>query len=212
MNLTTFKERIRQNVEDVNFDFYTDTQVTAAIMEAKDDVLTLVRIFTDDFPIVQTDITFNEGEDEKTLPSNFLNLIRVESLGGGDKKYRHEVKNFRSIDEFNLGKFQDLCILFGQTNTSKVIRRRDTKQSLTITVYYQANIDDITSGSFTFGPPPTNNLIITKATIILLASKRRPVTIWQQRELKQETMLNEVLSQLNKASATFVDMRYEENY
>lgn len=205
MNFTTLTNRVLQNVEDRSNDIYSVAEVTDAINDAKDQVFSLVRIWTDEFPQANTTITFAIGDLEKPLPSDFLSILRAQSTADSAlPPQAHQVIDFRNQDNnhYNLQALYVRRISDG----SYVLGRRYSDQALTVTVYYKPSVADLTSGSssFSFGPPPADNLIIIKATLQLLGSRKRNTAYWQQREQKMEIQLSDNLKDTNDASPRYV--------
>lgn len=204
----TFAEielRVRQNVEDINSDVFATAEVQDAINNAKDEVYSLVRIYTDKVPQSNTSVTIPAGSAEASLPAGFLEPVLVESTPtGATQPVRHTIRDFRHKDYYDDCSPQDLYIRYKSDGTL-VIGRKDSTAALVLNIYYTADVDDLTSSSFTFGPPPTNNLIIIKATIHLLASRRRSVRDWEKREAKVEAQLQENLKMLDKTDTRYVN-------
>jgi len=198
-------------VEDVNQDVYSTAEVQDAINDAKDQVLTLLRIFSDEFPQTDTTVSFADGDREKALPSDFLKMLRIESTPPGSAlPFQHFTDDFRSQDHFSAT--NDMYIRPKADGTYVLGRRWKDSGALTATIYYVADVADITSGSYTFGPPPTNNLIQAKAIVALLASRGRRTADWLQREFRIEQALQEILSRLDDSGPRYVNADSDISY
>lgn len=212
MIFSTLETRVRQNIEDVNSDYYSAVEVVAHINDAKDNVLSLVRIFTDKFPQATETITFAVGDEEKAMNANFLHLVRVESTGSGQTQpYHHDLINFQDIDAVNQYLAQQDLYIRRDSAGITYLGRRNSTLALTVTTYYITDVSDLTTAStasFSIGPPPADNLIIVKATISLKAARDRKPGMFAHREDQLTTQLNENLRSMNKTGPRYVSMPY----
>ena len=185
MNLGEMAIRVRDNVADPNGEIYSASEVSNALNNGKDEVLLMVRSYSNEWPQSSTTITFAAGDKEKALPSTFLSIKRVEYYStGSTAPWPRRVVNFNDQDDA-----EDSSFYVRREGASTVyLGRRDTSEAITVTVYFICDVSDtssITTGttaSITFGPAPTNNLIVLKATIQLLAARKRDPSFFVNRE------------------------------
>ena len=202
--------RVRNNVEDPNADLYSVAAVEQAINESKDEVLSLVRIFTDQFPQSTTAVTFSVGTSEVALPSDFLEPLKLEyTPTGSSVAEKRRFVDFRRLDDSEDGAFSIRRV----DEATAYLRRANTDSAFSATLYYVPNVSDLTittttTTSFSFGPAPTNNLIVIKATVLLLSQrkKREQMVMSANREDKVQAQLQENLSRMyNKATPRYVN-------
>ena len=205
MNVSTILIRVQSQIEDVNADLYSTTEVLSAINTAKDEVLS--EVITNSDTLLQSSevISFGVGDKEKTLTASPLGILRIESTPtGSSETYSHPVSDFREQDNFPNGDIQGLYLRVN-TTSQYILGRRNTDESLVVTVFYIADVSDVLStGSIVFAPVPACNLITTKATNILLASRNRHNPIFLRQEEVQKALLSEVLQKLNRTSPRYV--------
>ncbi len=214
MLVSTIIERISYKLEDPSKNIYLLPELIHAVNEAKDEVLSLVTILTDQMPqIAIADVTLGAGVSEVELGFATFGIIRAEDQDGNP----HTFKDFRAESEFrNDLEAEDLYIRWAMGSSQVpsipkmyIGRHGTSSKALVLTIYYVNQISDaiesqIDSTYFLFAPPPSANLIITKATLSLLASRNRRNRRFEEQEKKQEGILSEVLAQLNKTNAEYV--------
>jgi hypothetical protein len=211
LTFTNIKTRVLALVEDPNQDIYTDsTELNNAVNDAKDQVFSLVRIFTDEYPQANANIAFAATDTEKALPTDFLEILRAESIvSGSTTSKKHRIIDFRQQDfSEQLVDTQDLWIR-RKSDGTQVLGRKYPGATLTVTIYYVPDVSDISSSSATynFGPPPIDNLIILKSVIYLLLSRGRKESArsYMAREQKLEGQLQENLKMMDKSDTRYVN-------
>ena len=205
------KLRVQQNVEDISGDVYSSNELEDLLNDAKDQVLALIRVFSDEFPQTDGSVVFAAGEREKALPADFLKLLRAESTPSGSTlPFQHFIDDFRSQDHFSAT--NDMYIR-AKADGTYMLGRRWKDSALTVTVWYVVDVSDVTAGAtYTFGPPPSGNLIIVKATVGALASRGRRTVDWLQREFRMEQSLQEILVRLDDSGPRYVNADSDISY
>jgi len=206
MTLGELCRRVLTNVDDVNNTLYSAEETSDAINQAKDQVLNLTRIYTDQYPQTSTTISFSAGTKEAALPTDCLDVLLVEyypsSTSAPDKR---RVVNFGNQYEIQASGFY-----IRRTGATTIyLGRQNPDEAISVIVYYRpsladtTNITTATTASFTFGPTPADNLIVITATNILLAARSRRTQ--DLNEQKWNGMYLEVLSRFNQASNRHVN-------
>lgn len=205
--------RVLSNVQDPNNDIFSSSVVDQYVNSAKDEVLTLVQVYTDLYPQSSQSVAFAAGESEKDLPADFLEPLAITSaITGSESPRRHSLVDFRKKNQI---KVNDDLYLRREADGQWVIGRVFTTEALTVTVLYVADVDDQTTdgAGFTFGPKPADELMIAIATHRMLESRKRlsgpgatgSLQYWVNQEAKLTQRLNDVLDQLYKTDAEYVN-------
>lgn len=207
MIVSEFIARVRYYIEDKNSLLYDPAEVLAALNEAKDEVLSLIRIFTDAFPNAAISFDFAVGETAKTTTVDILKILKVYSYDSNGYERSHTIKPTQFAHEFNLDYPED--IQYSRTsNGTYTFGRRNSEEALTLIINYVPNVADFLNSltDINFGPPPTNNLIINKAALILLDSRKRTESArrLEPRIAKLEMQLQENLATFSNAGPRYV--------
>lgn len=201
--------RVLANVDDTSLTLYSDVEASDAVNLAKDEVVNLTRIYTDQFPQTSTTLAFDSGVKEVALPTDCLDVLLVEyyptSTSAPNKR--------RTVTFGNQHELEASGFYIRRTNYNTIyLGRNDPDSAISVVVYYRPTVADhtatittATTASFTFGPTPADNLIIIKATNILLSARSRKTQM--ENEMKLNQMYLEVLSRFNQAEPRHVHLK-----
>lgn len=213
MLVSELVNRVRQNLQDTSSTLYSDGEVYDAVNSNKDEVLSLVMNYTDQFPQSTTTFNFSAGTAEVSITASFLSPLYLESIRTGETKARrHDIVDFRDKD---LIETNDNLYLRRDSSNVWNIGRRNTDEALSGTIYAIADVDDVdstaaTNTSFVFGPKPADQLIIAGATADLLAARRRQEkSFWENKANRLRTSLIGNLVNYDKTGAEYV--HYDED-
>ena len=193
MTFATMETRVLRAVQDPNGDIYKTAEVADAVNDAKDQVLSLVQIFTDQYPQTTLVVSFAAGDRVKPV-TDCIKLLRVQSVpSSGTLSVAHRIWTYQSQD--NVTHATDMWPEITAAGVYN-LARRFTENAVDVSVIYVAKVADLAAAadtSFTFGPPPADNLIVVKSVITLLMSRNRikGLPAWVRKETKLEQQLQE---------------------
>lgn len=192
--------RVKQNVEDINLSMYSSAEIIAKVNEAKDDVLGLVKIYSDEYPLTITTVTFAATDTYVEIKDASTKVIKIEDAATGFQKWSTSIVDPNKYDKYSVG---------AMANGSIRLFRTVTGEAETLNVYTADDVADLSTATstatFTFGPKPADNLIVVKATIKLLITRNRSIGSWVNREGKLEDMLMDTLGKLNVNNSRHVN-------
>jgi hypothetical protein len=214
MTFKVMETRVLNNVQDPNNDIFGTAEVADAVNDAKDQCLSLIRMFTDQFPQTSLDVVF--AADDRIKPvANCLKILRIEytpsgasvTVSGGMRSLQQQDQAVFDTD------FWPEITATGVYN----IARRITTEARTVTVIYVAKVVDLVhdvTTEFTFGPPPVDNLIVVKATMTLLAARNRMkgMAFWVKKEMQLTQQLQDNAQDIDGTGPRYVHMSDDEVY
>lgn len=201
MTLGDICRRVLQKIDDLSNDLYSAIEVSDAINLAKDEVLSLTRIYTDQYPQSSTTITFGVGDKEKTLPTDCLDVLKVEYYDvSGSVPQKRAV-----IDFMDQESRENSAFYIRRTNRTTIyLGRKYTQNAISVIVYYRPTVDDsattittATTATYSFGPDPSDNLIVVKAANYLRGSRDRKLLM--EEEQRWERVYVENMSRFNRS-------------
>ena len=200
MTLGDLCRRVMQKVDDVNGDLYSATEFSDAINLAKDEVLSLTRIYTDQYPQTSTTIAFGVGDKEIALPTDCLDVLKVEYYDvSGSVPQKRAI-----IDFMDQESRENSAFYIRRTNRTTIyLGRKYTQNAISVLVYYRPVVDDTssittaTAATYSFGPDPSDNLIVIKAANYLRGSRDRKLLI--EEEQRWERIYVENMSRYNRS-------------
>lgn len=200
MTLGELCRRVMQKVDDVNGDLYSPTEFSDAINLAKDEVLSLTRIYTDQYPQSSTTATFGVGDKEYKLPDDCLDVLKIEYYDvSGSVPQKRAI-----IDFMDQESRENSAFYIRRTNRTTIyLGRKYTQNAISVIVYYRPTVNDTasittaTTATYSFGPDPSDNLIIVKAANYLRGSRDRKLLM--DEEQRWERIYVENMSRFNRS-------------
>lgn len=203
MTFGTMKTRVREIIEDPNATQVLDAELINKLNMAKDAVFGIVREGTSLYPQSTFSLTFPIGTKSINLGTyyilDFLKLYRLGNTGEVIRSYNlqgMQREEFLIDTEFRI---------YRNPAGAWVLERNFIGDPLTIQLECVVDVPDLTDADddaeFTFGPNPTNNLIVAEAAVLLFSSRKRieQAKIWQQISGKLEFNLRQLMTMHNKA-------------
>jgi hypothetical protein len=192
MTFADLEIAIKQEVEDVNLNLFSATEVTRAANESLQETMDEIKRIDPNFPLTKATITFASADLEKDLPTSFETLVLAEDEDG---------KSVQVCLVQSKGEQVQMGYYIYQTATGQwKIGRTDSGEAKVLTVWYVSQIADCSTGdtttSIAFMPRVAKTLVVVRAANQLLSNRGRDSKYKIAREQKLSLMLLDKLHRI----------------